>query len=244
MGRTFPPFPENRPLPFGLMIHQGVIPMPKKMFWKDPYLTQLETYVTSVQGDEITVEQTIFFAFSGGQESDYGTIGNIHVLQARTEGKEIIYTLEQGHGLRKGDPVSIKIDWGRRYQLMRLHFAAEIVLELTYRNLESIKKIGAHIAQDKARIDFEWGRNISNVLIVIQKEALHLIEANQEIISAFSNEEKEERYWEITGFARVLCGGTHLKRTGEIREIELKRRNPGKEKERVEIYLTGDPTKR
>ena len=220
------------------MIHQGVIPMTKKIFWKNPYLTQLETYITSVKGDDITVEQTIFFAFSGGQESDHGTIGNSRVLQARTEDREIVYTLEQGHGLKRGDPVSLRIDWGRRYQLMRLHFAAEIVLELTYRNLESIKKIGAHIAQDKARIDFEWGGNISNVLTVIQKEALIIIEANQEIISAFSNEETEERYWEIPGFARVPCGGTHLKRTSEIGEIELKRKNPGKGKERVEIYLS------
>ena len=212
--------------------------MTKKMFWEDPYLTQLETYITSVKGNDITVEQTIFFAFSGGQESDHGTIGNSRVLQARTEDREIVYTLEQGHGLKRGDPVSLRIDWGRRYQLMRLHFAAEIVLELTYRNLESIKKIGAHIAQDKARIDFEWGGNISNVLTVIQKEALIIIEANQEIISAFSNEETEERYWEIPGFARVPCGGTHLKRTGEIGEIELKCKNPGKGKERIEIYVS------
>jgi len=215
--------------------------MTKKIFWENPYLTQLETYVTGVKGDEITLEETIFFTFSGGQENDTGTIGKCRVLQARTEGKEIIYTLEQGHGLKKGNPVGIKIDWERRYQLMRLHFAAEIVLELMYRNFESIKKIGAHIAQDKARIDFEWGENVSNVLPIIHKEALRIIEANSEIISAFSNEETEERYWEIAGFAKVPCGGTHLKRTGEIGAIELKRKNPGKGKERVEIYLENNP---
>jgi Ser-tRNA(Ala) deacylase AlaX len=212
--------------------------MTEKIFWKDPYLTELNTYVTDVQGDDITVAQTIFFAFSGGQESDHGTIGDCSVLQARTEGRKIVYTLEQGHGLKKGDPVAVMIDWERRYRLMRLHFAAEIVLELTYRNLESIKKIGAHIAQDKARIDFEWGENISKVLTVIQKEAMNIIEANREIMSAFNNEETEERYWEIPGFARVPCGGTHLKRTGEIGKIELKRKNPGKGKQRIEISLT------
>ncbi|MBM4278931.1 MAG: alanyl-tRNA editing protein [Deltaproteobacteria bacterium] len=217
--------------------------MTKKIFWDDPYLTEINTCVTGVQGDEVTLEQTIFFAFSGGQESDTGTIGNYHVLQARTEGKEIIYTLEQGHGLKKGNPVSIKIDWARRYQLMRLHFAAEIVLELMYRNFESIKKVGAHIAQEKARIDFEWSQNISDILPSIQKEALRIIEANSEIISAFSNKETEERYWEVTGFPKVPCGGTHLKRTGEIGGIELKRKNPGKGKERIEIYLTDGPTK-
>jgi Ser-tRNA(Ala) deacylase AlaX len=215
--------------------------MTKKIFWEDPYLTQLDTLVTSVKDPDITVDQTVFFAFSGGQESDYGTIGNSRVLQARTEGREIVYTLENGHGLKPGDRVSMKIDWERRYKLMRLHFAAEIVLELVYQRLGSIKKIGAHIAQDKARIDFEWDGNISKVLADIQKEALRIIEANQEIISAFSDEEKEKRYWEIKGFAKVPCGGTHLKRTGEIGEIELKRKNPGKGKERIEIYVSQNP---
>jgi Ser-tRNA(Ala) deacylase AlaX len=171
--------------------------MTKKVFWEDPYLTQLQKHVTSVKENDITVEQTIFYAFSGGQESDHGTIGNHRVLQARKEGKESVYTLENGHGLNPGDQVTIEIDWERRYKLMRLHFAAEIVLELVYQNLDSIKKIGAHIAQDKARIDFEWDGNISIVLPVIRKEALRIIEGNQQIISAFRDEEKEERYWEI-----------------------------------------------
>ena len=152
--------------------------------------------------------------------------------------KRLSIRLENGHGLKPGDQVSMKIDWERRYKLMRLHFAAEIVLELVYQNLGSIKKIGAHIAQDKARIDFEWNENISKVLPIIQKKALEMVEANQEIISAFSDEEKEERYWEIRGFARVPCGGTHLRRTGEIGEIELKRKNPGKGKERIEITVS------
>jgi Ser-tRNA(Ala) deacylase AlaX len=211
--------------------------MTRKIFWEDPYLTQIETRITSVKENDITVEQTIFYAFSGGQEGDHGTIGNTRVLEARKEGREIVYTLENGHGLKPGDLVRITIDWERRYKLMRLHFAAEVVLELVYQKLGSIKKIGAHIAQDKARIDFECGENISTLFPAIQKEALGIIEANQEIISAFADEEKEERFWEIKGFARVPCGGTHLKRTGEIGEIELKRKNPGKGKERIEIYV-------
>jgi Ser-tRNA(Ala) deacylase AlaX len=216
----------------------GLVTMTQKRFWDDPYLTQLDTQVTHVNGPDITVEQTIFYAFSGGQESDEGTIGNYCVLQARKEGQEIVYTLENGHALRPGDPVRICIDWQRRYRLMRLHFAAEIVLELAYQNLESIHKIGAHIAQDKARIDFEWGENISKWFPLIQEKALTLIAADHTIVSAFADEEKEARYWEITGFSRVSCGGTHLRRTGEIGEIALKRINIGKDKERIEVYVT------
>lgn len=218
--------------------------MTRKIFWKDPYLTELQTVVMSVKDNDITVAETIFFAFSGGQESDYGTIGNHRVLEARTEGKEIVYSVESGHGLKPGDAVWMRIDWERRYKLMRLHFAAEIVLELVSRRLDPIKKIGAHIGPDKARIDFEWQGNISTIFPVIQKEALEIIEANKEIKSDFSDEEQEKRFWEIGGFARVPCGGTHLKRTGEIGEIELRRRNPGKGKERIEIYVSENPIRK
>ncbi len=129
------------------------------------------------------------------------------------------------------------IDWERRYQLMRLHFAAEIILALTYRKLEQIEKIGAHIAQDKARIDFQWSQNISEMLPLISEEANRIVEADHEIISAFSDEANERRYWEISGFARVPCGGTHLHKTGEIGVIELRRKNIGKGKERIEISV-------
>lgn len=211
--------------------------MTQKLFWQDPYLTQLGTHIISVNGDDITIAQTIFYAFSGGQESDAGTIGGKSVLAARKEGKDIVYTLEPDHGLQVGDFVQVQIDWVRRYQLMRLHFAAEIVLELAYQNLQPIEKIGAHIAQDKSRIDFEWGDNIGKFLPDIQAKAQDLINADEPIISAFSDEENQRRYWEIDGFGKVACGGTHLKRTGEVGEITLKRKNVGKGKERVEIYV-------
>jgi Ser-tRNA(Ala) deacylase AlaX len=210
--------------------------MTRKIFWEDPYLTRLDAHITSVMGSVVTVDRTIFYAFSGGQESDSGTIANRPVLRATKDGKEIRYTLESDHALQAGDPVSVTIDWARRYKLMRLHFAAELVLELTYRTLASIQKIGAHIAEDKSRIDFDWGENISAVLPSIQEQALALIAADHAIISAYSDVENEKRYWEIAGFARVPCGGTHLRKTGEVGPIELKRKNVGKNKERIEIY--------
>ena len=211
--------------------------MTKKIFWQDPYLTQLATRIASVDGNDVTVEETIFYALSGGQESDHGTIGSKRVLQARNEGRDIVYTLEAYHGLKSGDAVRIEIDWERRYKLMRLHLAAELVLELVYQNFDSIEKVGAHIAQDKARIDFEWQASISEKLPLIREKALAIVEADKEIISAFSDRENQRRYWEIEEFARVPCGGTHLQKTGEIGDMKLKRKNPGKGKERIEIYL-------
>ena len=211
--------------------------MTTKVFWEDPYLTLLEARITGVTGDDVTLDRTIFYALSGGQESDRGTIADSRVLHARKEGTEIVYTLESGHGLEPGDSVWMSIDWERRYRLMRLHFAAEIVLELVYRHCRPISKIGAHIGEERARIDFQWDRNISTMFPLLEREALRIITEDQEVTSAFEDEQNERRYWKIDEFAPVPCGGTHLRRTGEIGGLHLKRRNVGKGKERIEISL-------
>lgn len=212
--------------------------MVAKLFWQDPYRTTLDTRVAAVEGGDVRLEETIFYAFSGGQESDHGTIGGRRVLQARKDGRDILYRLEPDHGLSPGDSVTLEIDGARRLKLMRLHLAAEIILELAYKNMPGIQKIGAHIAEDKARIDFEWPENISRLFPMMQEKAGALIAADHPIISAFSDEANQRRYWEIDGFARVPCGGTHLRRTGEIGAIALKRVNIGKGKERIEIRVS------
>ena len=211
--------------------------MPRKVFWEDPYQTVHDTVVASVQGQELTVRSTIFYALSGGQESDSGTIAGHPVLLARKEGLEIFYVLPEGHGLEPGQQVRMAIDWPRRYRLMRLHFAAELVLEQAYRTLPGVQKIGAHIAETKARIDLLWPENIGPLLPGLREAVQALVDADAPIISAFEDEARERRCWEVPGFARVPCGGTHLKRTGEVGKIRLKRDNIGGGKERIEIFL-------
>lgn len=210
--------------------------MTTKVFWQNPYSTALETTVKAIHGNRVTLTETIFFAFSGGQESDTGTIGGYHVLKAQKEGFEIYYTLQDDHKLNENDVVKVVIDWDRRYKLMRLHFAAEIVLELVCQKFPNINKVGAHISQDKARIDFALCGSISPILGDIQNSAQKIIDSNQPIISAFSDESTERRYWKINEFSSVPCGGTHIKTTGEIGNIRLKRINPGKGIERIEIF--------
>jgi len=211
--------------------------MLRKVFWDDPYLRDLDTKVSTVAGDQITLDETVFFAFSGGQESDAGHIGGHPVLDARTQDGDIIYTLPEDHGLKPGDLVHVEIDWARRYRLMRLHFAAEIVLELVYRHFPGTEKIGAHIAEDKARIDFAMDENIANHFELLSGEANRIVDGDMPIASAFSDEAAGRRYWKIEGFGEVPCGGTHVKRTGEVGRISLKRKNIGGGKERIEVFV-------
>jgi alanyl-tRNA synthetase len=209
----------------------------RKVFWEDPYLTELSTIITSVNGGVVTLRDTIAYAFSGGQQSDAGTINGFEILGAQKAGREINYTIESAHNLKAGDPVLLMIDWEKRYKIMKLHFAAEIILELVNQNFGSPPKIGANITSGKARIDFVWEKNISEIFPFLEAKAKELIAANKPIESAFSDEEEQVRYWRIEGFGQVACGGTHIRRTGEMGALRLKRERQGKNKERIEIYL-------
>lgn len=208
----------------------------QKVFWDEPYLSSLTTKISSVSGNQILLEKTIAFSFSGGQESDKAYINDFPVMNSEIEGNLIYYTLPDNHGLKAGDEVKMTIDWPRRYRLMRLHFAAELILELITRKL-NIEKIGAHIAETKARIDFFFDKNISFIFDELLSDYNKIILDNKSIKKDFSDIANQRRYWEIEGFSKVPCGGTHVKSTAEVGFVTLKRVNIGGGKERIEIKL-------
>lgn len=208
----------------------------KKVFWDNPYQCNLTTSVASVSGNRFLFEETIAFSFSGGQESDRAYINGLTVTNSEIDGNLIYYTLREGHSLNCGDIVTMEIDWPRRYRLMRLHFAAELILELVTTKL-GVEKIGAHIAETKARIDFVYDKNISSILESLLAEYNEIIARDAPIKTDFSDIENQRRYWEIEGFSRVPCGGTHVRSTAEVGAISLKRVNIGGGKERIEIRL-------
>ncbi len=211
----------------------------RKSFWDDPYQNKLSTTVQSVEGNRVLLAETIAFSFSGGQESDFATINGHRVINSAIEDNLIFYTLEEGHNLRSGLTVEMVIDWPRRYRLMRLHFAAELILELVTRKL-GVEKIGAHIAETKARIDFVFDKNISSYFDEILTEYKKIIQSDAVIRTDFTDVLLQRRFWEIEGFSKVSCGGTHVKSTAEVGLVNLKRKNIGGGKERIEITLVDD----
>lgn len=208
----------------------------KKIFWDNPYQCHLNTHIKAIHGNRVLFDETIAFSFSGGQESDKAIVNGMDILNSEIKGHDIYYTLPETHGLSVGDAVIMQIDWPRRHRLMRLHFAAELILELVTRKLD-IQKIGAHIAEDKARIDFIYNQNIANVLGDLLLAYNDIIAKDLPIETGFSNIAHQRRYWEIKGFSKIACGGTHVKSTQEVGLVTLKRVNIGKGKERIEIKL-------
>lgn len=213
-----------------------------KLFWKDQYMIECKAKVVSIDGNKVKLDKTIFFAFSGGQESDKGTIGGINVVNAVKQGDkesiiEIEYELEKEPDFNVNDEVEVKIDGERRAKLRKLHSAAHIVYYFVIEKLGKLKIIGSNIAEEKARIDFMYDKPLNDVLPDIRERVSKFLLENHAIIMKDDEQKPDLRWWTCEEW-KMPCGGTHPKSTGEIGNLELQRKNIGSGKERIEIRLS------
>jgi len=215
----------------------------KKLFWENPYLKECNSKITKIEDGKIYLDQTIFYAFSGGQESDGGYIAGAKVIDAKKESDDISYSLDPNNPvlstLKPGDIVKVEIDWEKRFRLMRLHSVAHIVFRLLEVKFNIKEVIGSNITSDKARLDFLYPENISPYIEDILNSTKKLIQSNIPIKTYYDEIDDSKRIWQLADFPdwKMFCGGTHVKSTGEIGEITLKRKNIGQGKERIEIAL-------
>ncbi len=207
-----------------------------KLFWEDPYKTECEANVVKVNNNEVILDQSIFYAFSGGQASDSGTINNIPVIEARKSGDEIVYVLESPPNFKEGDKVKVKIDWDTRYKLMKLHAASHIIYFLVQHKTGLKKIIGSNVTVDKGRLDYEYPESIASILPEVEEKANEQFNQDSGIRIHPDSADPNKRWWECKDW-KVPCGGTHPKSTQEIGNVRLKRKNIGSGKERIEIYL-------
>ena len=218
----------------------------EKLFWENPYLKECNARITKIDGNKLQLDKTIFYAFSGGQASDKGTIGGVNVVNAYHgdfEDEEnpdknndiITYVLEEAPHFKVGDTVKVEIDWDYRYKLMRLHSAAHVVYYfLKEKGIEN--NFGSNVSIDKARLDYEMNESIKPVLNEIEPEINKFLQEDHEVTLKSDDKDKKIRHWICCDWD-MHCAGTHVKNLKEIGKIRLKRKNLGTGKERVEITL-------
>ncbi len=213
--------------------------MTEKLFYTDQYQTECKATVTKLEGSKVQLDRTVFFAFAGGQASDSGTIGGINVREAIANNGEITYTLESAPNFKEKDEVEVVIDAEKRLKLMKLHSAIHVVDFLFMGKYRNAKRTGSNIDETKGRLDYEYPENINPLLPGLEKQANEMLSQNLEIKRWKDEDNPEIMQWQIADIkdAKQACGGTHVRNTGEIGRIKLKRKNTGKGKERIEVYL-------
>ncbi|GAB4379456.1 MAG: alanine--tRNA ligase [Calditrichia bacterium] len=187
----------------------------------------------------IVLVDTPFYAESGGQVADKGKIilENIEldVVDVRKEGNDIIHVCRAPSDLKiVHSPVIARVDPNTRYPTMYNHTATHLLHAALRRVLgDHVQQAGSLVAPDRLRFDFTHFKKIEPAeLEEIERIVNEQIRRDTplEIIYTDFNKAKEmgamalfgEKYGEqvrvisIEGFSRELCGGTHVRRTGEI----------------------------
>lgn len=230
-------------------------------YLEDCYLKELETKVRSVKdGKFIVFEDTIFYPNSGGQLYDTGKV----ILRSGNEEFSVVFTGkfsgEISHevdkeGLSEGDPVLLKIDWDRRYRMMRYHTAAHILSRMIINDTGALVS-GNQLGLERSRIDFNLENYDKEKMMMYAERFNSLVDKNLPVKTAFMSRDEALkipelfqlkdiipdvdtlRIVDIEGFDRAACGGTHVKNTSEIGHIKIiKTENKGKNNRRLYFRL-------
>jgi alanyl-tRNA synthetase len=194
------------------------------------------------QGDavEIVVDRTPFYGQAGGQVGDTGAItgaaGAMDVEDTvRPVGDLVVHRGRVRSGvLREGDPVHLAVDAPRRRDIMRNHTATHLLHAALRQVLgEHARQAGSLVAPDRLRFDFAHMRALTAEerarietavndwildAVPVTTETLPYREAVASGATALFGEKygDEVRVVSIDGYSRELCGGTHVRTTGDI----------------------------
>lgn len=226
------------------------------LYMNDSYVKEFSAVAVSVDNRYVVLDKTAFYPNSGGQPHDSGKLisggEEYNVVYVAKINGTISHEVDK-QGLKAGDSVSGIIDWNRRYTLMRMHTAAHLLSAVFHKEAGALIT-GNQLNVDQSRIDFSL-ENFDRSRIeeyvktangIIKKElpvAVRFIRKENmtddlvKLAGALPPDADEIRLVDIVGVDTQADGGTHVKNTAEVGEIEIvKMENKGKSNRR--IYFT------
>ncbi|MEV0622103.1 alanyl-tRNA editing protein [Nonomuraea sp. NPDC050404] len=209
----------------------------------DPYDRRFDARVTVVDGNRVELDSTLFYARSGGQPGDTGTLNGLPVLDVHyDEGKQRVFHLmddADAAGLSPGVPVTGDIDWERRYRLMR-HHTAQHLLWCAFVSAYGTghRELGGDIGEAKARLDIGLAEGAPRPdADRVAAELTRLVTLDLPI-RRYPGEAGEDQWvWEIDGYDPIPCGGTHLRTTGEVGRAATRVKRKGSGVFRLEVSV-------
>ncbi|ECO3631378.1 alanine--tRNA ligase, partial [Campylobacter jejuni] len=181
----------------------------------------------------VMLENTPFYATSGGQSADSGFITKREVLDTQKFFNLNLSFIKAGEELKVGDIVHARIDTEKREQIARHHSATHLLHHVLREILGShVSQAGSLVESNKLRFDFTHHKALSkeelesiekrvNEMIINSSEAIlenmPLEEAKKSGAIALFNEKYQGNVRVLTlGESKELCGGTHVKNTAQI----------------------------
>ncbi|ABO09408.1 alanyl-tRNA synthetase [Pyrobaculum calidifontis JCM 11548] len=225
------------------------LPRTRELFYEDAYMRTFKAKVLRViDGKYVVLDQTAFYAEGGGQPADTGVLrhsgGVAKVVDVQRVGHVIVHVVE-GDVPQEGSEVVGEVDWERRYALMKMHTGTHVLIQSIRRVL------GPHIWQAGAQKDIPFSRiDVTHYKLPTPEEVAKIERLANDVVQrdlpvyvkVMPRNEAEAKYGFILYQGGVVpareirvvqigpddepydvqaCGGTHLRRTGEIGLIKV-----------------------
>ena len=237
--------------------------MTRMLFRDDPYLREASAVVMAhTEQGGIVVDASVFYPTGGGQPGDSGWLewpgGSCNVATTvKGEGEDIVLVPQEGESLPPvGAPVTMRLDWDRRFGHMRVYTALHLLSVAI-----PFGVTGGSISADKGRLDFDMAEPPQD------KEAIadainEMIAGDAAVSEDWITEAELDAQPDLvktltvrpprgSGRIRLIrigeadapvdlqpCGGTHVARLGEIGRIRLgKTQKKGRMNRRVYLHL-------
>lgn len=192
------------------------------------------------ESGEVVFAQTVFYAESGGQVADIGTInfkeGVANVIDVQKAPlKQHLHSIELVYGeLNLGDEVELKIDMNRRQRIVANHSSAHLLQAALQKIVGAhIHQAGSFVSDDYVRFDFTHFEKVNDEKLKaieafinqaisahlnVEKEVMSLEDAKRSGAMALFSEKYEDqvRVVSMGNVSMELCGGCHVNNTQEI----------------------------
>jgi misacylated tRNA(Ala) deacylase len=221
------------------------------LYQTDSYLREFTAHVTAADtaAQRVALDRTAFYPGGGGQPNDLGALivgrQTVAVTQVKKEGDTVWHWLAADvAGLAEGAApdaeVQGRVDWDRRYALMRTHTAMHILCGVVFRDY-SAQVTGGNMEPLAGRMDFEFATmradlvaeiearcNVEiaaarpvQVRILPREEAFQIPDLIRTKINLLPPGIQEVRTVEIVGLDLQADGGTHVANTSEVGRIRV-----------------------
>ncbi|MBR3704324.1 MAG: alanyl-tRNA editing protein [Oscillospiraceae bacterium] len=209
--------------------------MTEKLYYSDSFMKEFTATVVSCEAEKenfaVTLDRTAFYPEGGGQSADHGTLNDVHVLDTRDRGGEVVHICDKP--LTVGETVRGAIDFARRLDLMQQHSGEHIVSGIICGKF-GCDNVGFHVGKDTVTIDFNADITTDD-LREVESLANRYIQEDHDISITFPSPEElaalpYRSKKELTGEVRIVafpgadccaCCGTHVKSSGQVGLVKL-----------------------
>jgi alanyl-tRNA synthetase len=220
-----------------------------RLYYHDAYLAEFDAAVVdrADAGRRVYLDRTAFYPTSGGQPFDTGHLDDAEVVDVVDEGDRVAHLLSVPVS---ADRVRGRVNWARRFDHMQQHSGQHLLSAVIAERLGH-DTVSVHFGRESSTLDLATGAVGHDQVVEVERLANRAVTENRPVVVSFedaatasglrkpSDRHGTLRIVTIEGLDRSACGGTHVRATGEIGAILIRKVERVKQLVRLE-FLCGE----